>query len=319
MTSDRAILQLMQTPGVGGKTLARVLARLDTEGRQAEALLEIGRKELVSHYGLKADSAAAFGSESEAAMRLADRLEEGGIRLLTVTMPDYPPELKRVLKESAPPVLFMWGNISILQRQAAGICGSRDASHLGLKIAGDCAQMLAQCGVNVVSGYANGIDLAAHHGALEVEGVTTLVLAEGILHFRVKPDLRDLFDQSNSLVMSEFPPRLGWIARNAMLRNRTICGLSDVVIAVESGTSGGTFAAGQTALELRRPFFVIDYPTPPTSASGNRLLLSLGARPLHASEQGNLVNMMDVFTAMEGRESGSARDTSASQLSLDLA
>jgi DNA processing protein len=147
--------------------------------------------------------------------------------------------------------------------------------------------------------------------------LTTLVLAEGILHFRVKRDLEDLLDTKNSLVISEFPPRLGWIARNAMQRNRTICGLSDVVIAVESGMTGGTFAAGQTALELMRPFFVVDYPTPMPSAAGNRYFLGNGARALTIREDGSLVNLMDVFDAIEDQEAPPA-ESRATQLSLDV-
>jgi predicted Rossmann fold nucleotide-binding protein DprA/Smf involved in DNA uptake len=112
---------------------------------------------------------------------------------------------------------------------------------------------------------------------------------------------------------------LGWIARNAMQRNRTICGLSDVVIVVESGTSGGTFAAGQTALDLRRPLFVVDYPEPAPSAAGNHLLLNAGAQPLAVNGSGNLLNMMDVFNAIEAREDTPSTGTTSSQLSLDLA
>ena len=142
MKSDRVILQLMQTPGIGAKTLARLLTRLAAEGRLAQELLDMSHDDLSRHYGLKADMVAAFGAAREDASRLADQLEEHEVEILLVTMPQYPLELKKTLKDSAPPILFATGNINILQQNGVGISGARDASETGLKIASDCAQNL---------------------------------------------------------------------------------------------------------------------------------------------------------------------------------
>jgi predicted Rossmann fold nucleotide-binding protein DprA/Smf involved in DNA uptake len=155
--------------------------------------------------------------------------------------------------------------------------------------------------LNVVSGYAQGVDLAAHRGALSAGGSTTLVLAEGILHFRLKRDIKSIASDSNFVAMLEFPPTLPWSGRNAMVRNHTICGLSNAMILVESGAEGGTFECGKAALDQHCPLFVVDYEKRPDSAAGNAFFLQRGAIPLRRT-RAHRANLMPVITeAVRGR------------------
>jgi DNA processing protein len=126
-----------------------------------------------------------------------------------------------------------------------------------------------------------------------------LVLAEGILQFRLKEQIRDVAGEGNTprlLVVSEFPPGLPWRAHNAMARNRTICGLSHALIVIESGLEGGTFEAGKTALEIGEPLFCVDYAEPSPSAAGNPYFLERGAMSLKRSRTGqpNLAKLISV-------------------------
>jgi predicted Rossmann fold nucleotide-binding protein DprA/Smf involved in DNA uptake len=214
--------------------------------------------------------------------------------------PGYPRQLVVSRGANAPPVLFAIGNVQVLERPGVGFCGSRKASLRGLEIAGECARHLALSGFNVVSGYAHGVDLAAHQAALEAGGTTTLVLAEGILHFRIKASLKRLAAEANFLAISELPPRLPWSGRQAMARNHTICGLSTAMILVESGAEGGTFECGKAALEQCCPLFVIDYAQPPDSAEGNAYFLARGAQALRRSRAGE-ANLEPVIAAASGR------------------
>jgi DNA protecting protein DprA len=250
------------------------------------------------HYRLPQEAAVRFLADREPTERMAQELEEKGISVLVWGSPEYPPALVPSLGDKAPPVLFTLGNRHILRKPAVGFAGSRDCSATGLAITGECAASLAHQGVNTISGHANGVDLEAHRASLEAGGMTALVLAEGILRFRLKSVLKHLANEENCLVISEFPPKLPWSVANAMTRNRTICGLSNALLVIESGLSGGTFAAGKTALEIGCPLFVVDYGEPPPSAAGNAYLLSIGGNSLrrNSPEQVNLQPLIRAIT-----------------------
>jgi DNA processing protein len=167
------------------------------------------------------------------------------------------------------------GALELLAAPAAGICGSRKATAVGLGAARASGQEISAHGLTVVSGYAKGVDTEAHLGALEYGGTTVLVLAEGIGHFRVKRDVSGEFDLDRTLVVSQFHPEQPWAAHAAMTRNHLIFGLGMALIVIEAGERGGTLAAGQEALKRGRPVLVVDFGE---GTAGNRLLLHGGAR-----------------------------------------
>jgi DNA protecting protein DprA len=298
MNDQVAILQLMQTKGVGSRTLARALSKLTEQGRSAAELVAASADEL-TEFGLKPDAARAVATGRGTAEEVAEELERRGVQMLVRDSPEYPARLSRVLTDQAPPVLFVAGNPALLERRAVAFCGARDASEDGLRLTDEAARRLAARGINVVSGHANGVDLTAHAGALAAGGTTTLVLAEGVLRFQTKPGLAELLRDDNFVVISEFPPRLPWSVGNAMQRNATVCGLADVVLVVEAGQTGGTFAAGEKALEMRQPLLVVEFVQPPASAAGNAILLRRGAQPLRY-ETGAEPDLTPIYQALEG-------------------
>jgi putative DNA methylase len=310
-----AALRLLTTKGIGSRTVAHII---DTAGREPgglEALLARPPEALAEQYRLSVDVARRLGGENSLADRLWQEMSEQGVRLLLRGDGAYPAHLAALLGPDAPPILFVRGNLDLFARRAVGFAGSRKASEKGLGVAAECAAALAARGVNVISGYAHGVDVACHRAALEAGGVTTIVLAEGILGFRLKRDIRDLATEDNVLVVSEFSPRLPWAGHQAMARNRTICGLSDAMVLIESGLTGGTFEAGKAALELHRPLFVVDYAAPAESAEGNRFFLDRGARPLRRRREGP-ANIDELLSAVEIQHVRRAEVPPARQIEL---
>jgi DNA protecting protein DprA len=307
MTVNRVILQLMQTRGLGETTLRKLLAQTGSDIDELRALVEQDPVDLESKRGLSRKVAAGVEDAREDAARIAEELERHDVKMLVWGTPAYPERLMRVLRDSAPPVLFMRGSLAALERTSVAFAGSRKSSEKGVQTTRDSAARLAEAGINVVSGYAQGIDIAAHHSALFSGGITTAVLAEGILHFKGKVQIANLITDENFLVISEFPPRLPWTARSAMQRNRTICGLSNVLIVVEAGESGGTLAAGKTALELGLPVFAVNYERPPESARGNATLIELGAMPIGKDSEGK-PSLERVFSTLESNAAYSQKN-----------
>ncbi len=287
---------LMTTPGLGRRRLADFILAIASAGELLTDAIDAGEPVLVDRFGLPQNLAEEFFRTLGNAGELASELERDGISATALSEPDYPRRLVDVLGRDAPPVLFVQGNRDLLTASSVGFCGSRNASEKGLRVAGDSARIFASHKMAVVSGYAAGVDLAAHRSAMEANGTTVFVLAEGIKHFRAKREIKSLLTPENHVVVSEFPPDLPWLARNAMQRNRTIIGSSSAMIVIESGTTGGTFACAEATLALHRPLFVADYATPASSAEGNASFIRRGALPLRGSRAGvpNVARILDV-------------------------
>lgn len=75
-------------------------------------------------------------------------------------------------------------------------------------------------------------------------------MPEGINNFKIKQELKDILDWTRILVISKSFPSEKWMAGRAMQRNNTIIGLSDIMIVVEAGETGGSFEAGLKTISL---------------------------------------------------------------------
>lgn len=197
----------------------------------------------------------------------------------------YPEKLSALLGKHAPDRLFLMGNLDLIGRHALSFCGARNASEKGIEAAALCARTAVKNHFVITSGNARGVDRATHREALECGGATILVLPEGMNHFRIAPELKDVWDWDRVLVISQFEPQTVWKSYHAMDRNKVIMALSCAMIVVEAGEKGGTRAAGEDALRLRIPLFAIDYGFDETIAPGNRVLIGKGAKRLKKSSK----------------------------------
>ena len=203
----------------------------------------------------------------------------------------YPLMLIDMLSQNSPTVLSYMGNLNLLKKRRVGFSGSRKVSEKGLWITKDIVSQLGEEDICIVSGYANGVDAMAHRTALESGATTIIVLPEGISNFYVRSALKDVWDWDRVLVVSEFLPHEKWMASKAMKRNSTIIALSDAMIVVEAGETGGSLDAGMKTLRVRKPLFVPRFKEPTSSNAGNNILLANSASPLGFDSISNHTNL----------------------------
>lgn len=189
---------------------------------------------------------------------------------LTFRSPDYPDALHAM--KAAPPILWHRGNIDLLRRDAVGLCGSRDASAQGLRVAADVGVRAAETDTVLVTGMARGVDREAMRAALDAGGAAIGVLAEGWEHWAARWT-EPAIEGGRLLVLSEFRPSARWRAGQAMQRNETIVLLSEAMSLIEAGERGGTLDAGRRALRFQRPLHVLETGT---WTAGNELLVHEG-------------------------------------------
>jgi DNA processing protein len=255
-------------------------AVLGSPGRITKALQEGGRSAI-----LQATSHLDSGQRADLE-QTARRLADDGIQVVMFGDPGYPESLVTNGKPIAP-VLFYKGNSDLFRLPSIGMCGSRNVSELGLKAAHSCGVEVANNSMVVVSGYAKGVDTATHLAALDSDGSTVIVLAEGFDHFRIKQEFKKHFDWRRTLVVSQFAPSQPWKAFAAMARNGIIFGLARALVVIEAGERGGTLAAGEGAMKLGRPVLVLDFGD--STPAGNFKLLNMGARPVQSVKDLRLV------------------------------
>lgn len=277
------ILLLSRIKGLGPSSLNALLNTLRSRHYSIQRFLELDPFVRRREFPLSNLAHAALDHWHdllEPTQQLQRELKSRGILALPITHKTYPRKLRLRLGLSAPPILYLQGNLSILNEPTLAIVGTRRPSEHGVDVITRYAAALARAGLTIVSGHARGIDSAAHLGALSADGRTAFVLPSGILSFSPRSSYKPNISPHNSLILSQFPPHAQFSPAFAVQRNRIIAALADALFVGETPLRGGSAYAIRHALALRLPLFTLLYRTPPPSAQGNRSLLASGAIPL---------------------------------------
>lgn len=270
--------------GMTPNLMRRILQSVHDSGETLASIFALSVADLNAMFGIPEKVARVLISTTEEKTdHTLAKLREKRFRVVSYLDDEYPNTLKR-FDDIAPPLLYIHGDSTLLNYPGVGFGGSRNVSSAGLHAADELARSAVNDhGMIVISGHAKGVDLIAHQSALATGGATILVLPEGALTFRLNADLRVYWGEAANriVVITQFAPHEPWAARNAMTRNSTVIGLSQAFCVIESGDeTGGTWAAGITTQKMGVPLYVLDYETPPTSASGNAKLIANGGFPL---------------------------------------
>lgn len=288
----QAIYSFMKVKGIGvtrtNKELLSYSQQLGSMWKLEDWLLSV----------LNAEQKAEFFSQYETIEGL--KIKNLDVLFYTVLDRNYPSMLKDLMKLNTPPVLSMVGNVQLLENRKVGISGSRKVSEKGIAVTRDCVEQLSEGkDVSIVSGYAQGVDKEVHYTALRTGGSTIIVLPNGISSFYVRQELKDVWDWNRVLVISEYLPKDRWSVSRAMNRNNTIIGLSDAMIVIEAGQTGGSLDAGLRSLEDHKPLYVPVYADYPESALGNILLLEKGARGIRRNKNTQRANVYSVMQPLK--------------------
>lgn len=163
---------------------------------------------------------------------------------------EYPARIKSRLKESAPPVLYGCGDLTILNTGGLAIVGSRKVDGILIEYTESIGRLAARSNHTVVSGGARGIDQSAMGGALQAGGQVIGVLAENLNRLVLSRDLREFLMNNQLVLISPYDPSAGFNVGHAMQRNKIIYALADAALVVSSDLrKGGTWAGAIEQLE----------------------------------------------------------------------
>ncbi len=171
-------LALHFTSGIGSKRLITLCQYFGS----AERAFKASAQDLLHVPGIGKGITDAFVLDRDAAFEEAQKqLAKLSEEMSIVTYYDeaYPELLKSTY--SPPPLLFVRGNAELLhEERMIAVVGSRKTSDYGRRAAQEFSQGFVKEKVTVVSGFAKGIDTAAHVAAFEAGGNTIAVLGSGV-------------------------------------------------------------------------------------------------------------------------------------------
>jgi DNA processing protein len=258
-----AWLRLIRSDNVGPATFRDLINHFGSAETALEALPELSRRG-----GSTKPVRVASREEALAELEFAARF---GARFVGIGEPDYPTALRQI--EGAPPLIAVKGGSAALRQPAIGIVGARNCSVSGAKFAAMIARDVGRAGYTIVSGFARGIDTAAHRASLDTG--TVAVLAGG-LDQPYPPENEPLIAEligANGLLLSEMP--FGWEprARDFPRRNRLIAGIGLGLVVTEAAARSGSLITARYAGNFGRLVFAVPgSPLDPRSEGANGLI-----------------------------------------------
>lgn len=277
-----ARLRLQRLPEVGSRRFVKLIQAFGSASAAlsapASAWLALG----VTQSACDARRSAEVRDGAASAMRWLERPDQ---HLLMWDDPAYPALLAEI--PDPPPLLFIAGDASLVDKPQLAIVGSRRATPPALGTAAAFSRSLAQAGFVITSGLAAGIDGAAHRAAVDAGGATIGVLGTGLekLYPQRHRALARHMLQNGSALVSEFPLDAGPLPGNFPRRNRIISGLSLGVLVVEASLASGSLITAKLAAEQGREVYAIPGSIHHPGAKGCHQLIRDGALLVESIEQ----------------------------------
>lgn len=277
-------LRLALAPEIGPATARRLIEAFGSP----EAIFSAPPGDLARVEGLgpkRLASLLSADSEKRASAELA-KAAALGVALIPQDAPGYPPSLLRLA--NPPLVVYVLGDLIPRDRLAVAIVGPRKPSDYARAMTRALVPPLCARGLAIVSGLAYGVDAEAHQAAVECDGRTIAVLAQG-LDTPVFPATNRklaarILSERRGALLSIFPfgtkPEAGLFPA----RNEIIAALALGTLVVEAGESSGSLITARHAAELGAPVMACPGDATRPNARGANRLIADGAPLIQNSD-----------------------------------
>lgn len=267
----RLTLALAQCPGIGGRTLTRILTRNDLLGRSSAEFMKLGAESLKEEYRLKANVAEAWASQSGhwlgEADRLASLLEPHRVAIVTAADAHYPRRIEAM--DSDPPgLLYLYGNHRLVDMVTYAVFGSRNSSEQDLAKMEHLAEEHILSGRTTVTGHDTPEYQRTAVTALRWGAPRILVLDTGLFS-ALGEDLREepfaaarlwryKFDPQTDLAMTAVNPIKTYHRNSNKVRDRLVASMALYLDFCFVKPGGNMHRTAKSALKAGRKVRVIE-------------------------------------------------------------
>ena len=229
----RILLALGKISGIADTFIKKNLSafKLETTDKIIDQLSKINNK--ISH--------EAISEHLGWADKVIKRCEELGIVILPIYNPNYPSRLKEL--SNPPVILYLLGNLTLLNKPIISLIGTRKSTNLGNSIANKVGAYFSQNNV-LCNGLVDGIDrYSVENGETVFPNIIGIL--SGGLNFKktsskITSELAEKVLKENGLLISEVEPDQKEDQYSGSKSSRIQAGLSSVLILIQSSVKGGS-------------------------------------------------------------------------------
>jgi DNA processing protein len=232
------------------------------------------------------------------------KLAKENIGILTILDEDYPKLLKEIY--DPPYIMYIKGTLKPEDEFAIAIVGTRKLSTYGQQVTTKISTDLAQAGLIIVSGLAQGIDTLAHLAALGQKTRTIAVVGSSLDRSSIFPPANKTLAEKiaqNGAVLSEYPMGSFALKHHFPARNRIISGLSLGALIIEAPEKSGALLTANHAVSQNREVFAIPGSIYSDNSIGPNNLIKMGAKLVASAqdilEELNLKNLAQNIAATQ--------------------
>lgn len=302
MTEREALIAFNRVQGLGPVTARQIIEALGS----LVAVFETSAERLMEIPGIGSERALLLTRELKevSAEEELERASKTGVKIITWDDEGYPTLLKEIA--DPPLVLYIAGEVAVLDTPAIALVGTRHPSMYGRETARRFAYQLAGAGYTITSGLAEGVDTEAHAGALKAKGRTIAVLGGALdcLYPKSNTTLAREIATQGGAVISEYPFGRQPDRQTFPMRNRIVSGLSKGVLVVEAPMNSGTLITARQGMEQNRSVMAIPGRIDSAASQGCHALLKQGARLVTSPEE-VIEEVQDLFVGKSARISAS--------------
>lgn len=247
-------LALQKAEGIGDITARKLLSHFgDARSVFNAKPSQIRKIDGIGTFRLKSLSDKSLLKKAEAEFEFIQR---NHLDVFYFAEANYPERLRHC--PDAPLLLFGKGNLNFGNRRFISIVGTRQITPYGAEVCRQIIADLAPLNPVIVSGFAYGVDMAAHLAAIE-NGLQTIgVVAHGLDTIYPKQHKKHIAKtEANGGFLTEFWSNTEPCRENFVKRNRIVAGLSEATIVIESAEKGGSLITANMANDYDRDVFAV--------------------------------------------------------------
>ena len=275
MKSDYYIMWLSHIKGIGIKKINKLIEYF---GR-AEEIYKAEKSDLKAALNEEDASNIVKSAKDVSLDYLVKNLRRAGAEYISMYNDAFPEGLKSI--DDIPSGIYYKGKLPAKNAVLVSMVGSRRCTEYGkqaaLKLSGD----LAERGISIVSGLADGIDSYSHIGALRHKGITIAVMGTSIdrCYPAANISLMEEIIKNDGCIISEYGPYRQTYASDFVRRNRIIAGMSRALVVVEAEFKSGTSSTVDAALKYGREVLAVPGSIFNKYSEGTNALIRDGCHP----------------------------------------